>query len=142
MGGPSAFTASGVTMTTNTTTVAYVEQPAPRVVRCQVRVSFSGTPDTATLLWDAAPPGFVVDETTLGTGNTFPAGIAVFVDASNGTLSGYTRYSQAANTIQPVVLDELAGSTHYLTGVTEGTDQPVSIANGDYVEAVYTLRVQ
>jgi hypothetical protein len=40
------------------------------------------------------------------------------------------------------VLDELAGSTHYLTGVTEGTDQPVSIANGDYVEAVYTLRVQ
>jgi hypothetical protein len=142
MGQPSAFTATGVTMTTNTTTVAYVEQPAPRVVRCQVRVSFSGVPDTATLVWDAAPPGFTIDETTLGTGNTFPSGVAVFVDASNGTLSGYARYSQAANTIQPVVLDELAGSTHYLTGVTEGTDQPVSIANGDYVEAVYTLRVQ
>lgn len=137
-GAQSAFVPTNVTMTTNTTTTAYMEQPSPRQISCHVVQSFAGTPDTATLTWDAAPPGFTIDETD----NPWLAGNALFSDATSGTLGGLAIYIQATNSIKPFVTDDAAAATFYLLGVTEGTDAPVSIANNDAVVTGYTLRVQ
>jgi hypothetical protein len=139
MGQPSAYTTSGSTFSTNTTITAYVEQPAPRVIRCTVRLAFSGAPDTAAFSIDAAPPGFTIDETIALYPSPF-VGEAVLEDSGSGYLMGRTQYLSASNTVRALINDDAAASTFYLVPVTQAA--PIPIANGDSLLFDHTLRVQ
>jgi hypothetical protein len=144
-GQSSAYVPTGVTWTTNMTTTARMEQPAPRVVRCQVVVTASGVNTQGALSLDPHPPGFAYDEANEIGAALFSApviGTARFSDATGGDLLGVTRYIAATNLLRVDVQDEAAASTFYLVSVNSNTGVPVVIANGDAVFLDYTFRVQ